>query len=133
MTAIYLALAAGVAATTITKAKVFAPLRVFAKRANSWIGYLVSCPYCASHWLVFALQAVYQVRLGRLDPVVSAFPMIGAAVLVPALLTRLYSFSVDQPKMTWTKAEMREVFERHIDAHRTRIEPTDAVRMYERG
>lgn len=101
LTGVFLALAAGVAATTITKARVFAPLR---QRARGWLGYLLSCPYCASHWLVIAGQAYYQVNLAHLGPIVSTLPIIGAAVLVPALLTRLYSFSDE--KTSWTAGDL---------------------------
>lgn len=123
---ILLALAAGVAATTITKAKVFQPLRSAAKRRSSWLGYLVSCPYCVSHWLVFALQAVYRVRLVHsglpaLDVIVSSFPMIGLAVLVPAVLTRVYRFDVDKPS-TLLDAETKRLFARHIAAHEAMAE-----------
>ena len=40
---------------TIAKERLFAPLRVRLGGKETWCGYLVSCPYCASHWLAFAL------------------------------------------------------------------------------
>jgi hypothetical protein len=121
MIALYLALAAGVAATTITKAKAFQPLRISLKSRNAWAGYLVSCPYCTSHWLVFVLQAIYRVRLLHagplaLDVVVSSFPLIGVAVLVPAVLTRLYRFTPD--RLATSKAWMDGLFpEGHFNEH----------------
>lgn len=101
MNAVYLALAAGVAATTITKAKVFQPMRLAFKARGPWLGYLVSCPYCASHWLVFAGQALYQVRLLHsgvpvADVIISCFPMIGAAAVIPPVLRRLFNFAPDE-------------------------------------
>jgi hypothetical protein len=40
---------------TIAKEKLFEPLRRAAGGMKTWIGYLISCPYCASHWLAFVL------------------------------------------------------------------------------
>jgi hypothetical protein len=42
-------------AQTIAKEKIFEPLRDRLGGKETWLGYLVSCPYCASHWLAFAL------------------------------------------------------------------------------
>jgi hypothetical protein len=42
-------------AQTIAKEKIFEPLRRRLGGKETWLGYLVSCPYCASHWLAFAL------------------------------------------------------------------------------
>lgn len=33
----------------------FEPLRNRLGGNETWLGYLVSCPYCASHWVAFAL------------------------------------------------------------------------------
>jgi hypothetical protein len=40
---------------TIAKERLFAPLRDRLGGKETWLGYLVSCPYCASHWLAFVL------------------------------------------------------------------------------
>jgi hypothetical protein len=42
-------------AQTLTKEKIFEPLRDRLGNKETWFGYLVSCPYCASHYLAFAL------------------------------------------------------------------------------
>jgi hypothetical protein len=42
-------------AHTITRERLFAPLRARAGGHDTWLGYLLSCPYCASHWLAFLL------------------------------------------------------------------------------
>jgi hypothetical protein len=42
-------------AQTIAKEKVFEPLRTALGGKETWFGYLVSCPYCVSHWLAFVL------------------------------------------------------------------------------
>jgi hypothetical protein len=40
---------------TIAKERLFAPLRDRLGGKETWFGYLISCPYCASHWLAFIL------------------------------------------------------------------------------
>ena len=42
-------------AQSIAKEKVFEPLRTALGGKETWLGYLVSCPYCLSHWLSFVL------------------------------------------------------------------------------
>jgi hypothetical protein len=42
-------------AQTIAKERIFQPLRDRLGNKETWLGYLVSCPYCASHYLAFAL------------------------------------------------------------------------------
>jgi Kef-type K+ transport system membrane component KefB len=42
-------------AQTISKERIFAPLRERLGGKETWFGYLVSCPYCASHYLAFML------------------------------------------------------------------------------
>jgi hypothetical protein len=40
---------------TIAKERIFAPLRERLGGTDTWAGYLVSCPYCVSHWIAFLL------------------------------------------------------------------------------
>src|SRR5579884_2310040 len=40
---------------TIAKERICEPLRRWAGGKETWLGYLVSCPYCASHWVAFVL------------------------------------------------------------------------------
>jgi hypothetical protein len=40
---------------TIAKERIFEPLRERLGGKATWFGYLVSCPYCASHYIAFAL------------------------------------------------------------------------------
>jgi hypothetical protein len=40
---------------TVTKERIFAPLREWLGGKETWFGYLVSCPYCVSHYFAFAL------------------------------------------------------------------------------
>jgi uncharacterized membrane protein len=40
---------------TIAKERIFASVRERLGGKETWLGYLVSCPYCASHYIAFAL------------------------------------------------------------------------------
>src|SRR4051794_13837156 len=40
---------------TITRERIFAPLRARLGGKETWLGYLFSCPYCLSHPVAFAL------------------------------------------------------------------------------
>lgn len=40
---------------TIARERLFAPLRRALGGHDTWLGYLVSCPYCVSHWIAFLL------------------------------------------------------------------------------
>ncbi|HZH79253.1 MAG TPA: hypothetical protein VEY88_24745 [Archangium sp.] len=42
-------------AQTISKEQIFAPLRQRLGGKETFFGYLVSCPYCVSHYIAFAL------------------------------------------------------------------------------
>lgn len=42
-------------AHTITRERISEPLRTRLGGKDTWLGYLVSCPYCASHWIAFIL------------------------------------------------------------------------------
>src|SRR4051812_31519724 len=40
---------------TIARERLFEPLRRRLGGRSTWVGYLVSCPYCVSHWIAFVL------------------------------------------------------------------------------
>ncbi len=40
---------------TIARERLFAPMRRALGGHDTWLGYLVSCPYCVSHWVAFVL------------------------------------------------------------------------------
>jgi hypothetical protein len=50
-------------ANTISREKIFAPLRDRLGGKDTWAGYLISCPYCLSHWLAFLFVPLFKVRL----------------------------------------------------------------------
>lgn len=48
---------------TVSEAKVFLPVRAWAKKAPGPLGELLSCGYCLGHWVAFGLVAIYRPRL----------------------------------------------------------------------
>jgi hypothetical protein len=48
------------AAHTVARERLFEPLRRQLGGKETWLGYLVSCPYCVSHWIAFLLVPVTQ-------------------------------------------------------------------------
>ncbi len=48
---------------TIAKERICEPLRKRLRGKETWVGYLVSCPYCNSHWLAFVLVPLTGLRV----------------------------------------------------------------------
>lgn len=86
-TAGVLVLAIAAISLTVTKANVSRPLRDRMALRSKWLGELVSCPFCFSHWLAFAAVAAYRQPLVSsgflvLDLFVTAMAMVAASALV---------------------------------------------------
>jgi hypothetical protein len=43
---------------TIARERIFAPLRARLGGKETWLGYLVSCPYCVSHWIALVMVPI---------------------------------------------------------------------------
>ena len=90
-----IAVAAASISYTITMTELFAPLRAWAPKLGHMIGYLFSCFYCMSHWVVIAAVLLYQPRLIHssslvADLVVSTFFTITLSALVCGLLFQVF-------------------------------------------
>jgi hypothetical protein len=89
-------------AQTLTKERMFEPLRQRLGGQETWLGYLVSCPYCASHWVAFVLvplTGVYgirvQVQWGVLTTLLDWF-LSSMLVVVIAAFLRVAFWFVDE-------------------------------------
>jgi hypothetical protein len=78
-------LAAATVAVTLSKSGVFKPMRLAIKSRSRhwffrWLGKLLDCPYCTSHWTAFAVALVFQPRPvavhWAIDWLLSAFAMV---------------------------------------------------------
>ena len=91
-----LALATSAISVTISKARLFASLREWIASRNEWLGDLVSCSYCTSHWVAIALIAIYRPVLVPqwmpLDFLVSVFGVVAIAAVISGLITKLNPF-----------------------------------------
>ena len=100
ITLLCLGIANGMISLCVTKSKLFEPFRdlFFNRSANnklmSWVYDLVSCPYCFSHWVAFAMVAIWQPRVTDcgclfVDLTISAFVLIGLASYAWAIFWRI--------------------------------------------
>lgn len=90
----FFALAFSVSAVsfTIARTKVSEPLRTWVAKKNTWLGNLITCPYCVSHWLSFAAVGIYRPYLVQqvqpFDFLVTAMAMVAVSCIVTGLITQ---------------------------------------------
>jgi len=92
----FLSMALAAVSITITKTGVFSSLRAWIDERNDWLGELIHCPYCTSHWLTFAVVAFYQPRpiesgVFLVDMVVSTFAIVCLTAWFGGLIYRAYA------------------------------------------
>lgn len=92
VTTIVLGFAIGAVSFTIARTKITQPLREKIKGRNTWLGNLVGCPYCLSHWFAFAAAGLYRPRIVHLwlplDVLVAAMVMVAIAAFVWGLINK---------------------------------------------
>jgi hypothetical protein len=88
-------------ANTISRERVFATLRARLGNKDTWLGYLVSCPYCLSHWISFVLVPLFGLHLAAIPydwpvatPVIDWF-FNSILVVQGAAFLRMIFFSID--------------------------------------
>jgi hypothetical protein len=94
---------------TITRASVFEPLRVWVGQNSKWLGKLISCPYCLSHWVSFLMVAIYQPvviqsSLRLVDLLSSAFAIVALTSPISWLVYR--SFKSMEPQAESDEVKM---------------------------
>jgi len=101
---------------TLAREKLFEPLRNACGGMSTWRGYLVSCAYCASHWLAFLLvplTGAYGINVVPRWPVVS--PLLdwflsSILVTVIAAVLRVGFYFIDEEgRLAKTKKRISEV------------------------
>ncbi|MGZ3439809.1 MAG: DUF1360 domain-containing protein [Polyangia bacterium] len=97
---------------TIAKEEMFRGLRERCGGRDTWLGYLVSCPYCLSHWVAFLivpLTRTYYVHMGPrvpiLSPIVDWF-LSSILVTVVAAFLRVIFFFVDETQALTRKRKV---------------------------
>lgn len=98
---------------TLTKERIFATLRERLGGKETWLGYLVSCPYCASHYIAFVLvplTGTYLVRVavdwGALSLVLDWFLSSILVTVVAAFLRIVFYFVDEKQGLTRTEKEL---------------------------
>jgi uncharacterized membrane protein len=87
---------------TIARERICEPLRRRLGGRETWLGYLVSCPYCVSHWLAMILvpiTGVYPIQVTpRLGVLSGVLRWLLATVLVAVLAAffRVIFYFVDE-------------------------------------
>jgi hypothetical protein len=100
---------------TIAREKIFEPLRARCGGMSTWRGYLLSCPYCASHWLAFVLvplTGAYGVRMAFHWPVITPvldwfFSSILVTVIAAVLRVGFY-FIDEEARLAKTKKQVTQ-------------------------
>lgn len=57
---LFLALVSATMTVTLTRASIFERPRRWLSEKSVFLGKLLACPYCSSHWVAFALVGVYR-------------------------------------------------------------------------
>lgn len=91
-----LALAVGCIAMTVARSGLFRSLRLWVDRKSAFLGELVGCPYCMSHWLAVGAMVVYRPRLvtsdvAAIDYLVTGFALVAVSSLVAGLIFRAFA------------------------------------------
>lgn len=99
-TCVVLAMVVSGTSYTITGTEIFEPLRRFLVARSKWLGHLISCFYCTSHWITFLLVALYrpvlvETSFALVNLAISAFFVIQLATFLTGLLFK--SFSIIMP------------------------------------
>ena len=98
---IIIALAVSPISFTITKTKIFKPIRSWAFSKNKFLGELLECPYCSSHWisLLFCIIIVPQ-------PIKSAFIIMNIIIstFVVVFFSSVFNFVI------WWSYERMDIY-----------------------
>jgi hypothetical protein len=90
-----LGVASGVIVLTVTKSSIFAFIRVWVKSKSPFIGELISCPYCFSHWICFLIAIIYRKPIIQVIPVmdfiVTWLVMVFISSICAGIIFKLFS------------------------------------------
>jgi len=90
LTLIILSAATAGLSMTISKSKITLSLRNYLIRNIPWLGELLSCPYCVSHWVA----AIFVIFLSPLTipftPIITIFAIVAISTIVEGLMFQLF-------------------------------------------
>lgn len=110
---------------TIAKERIFEPLRHRLGGKETWLGYLVSCPYCVSHWVAFVLvplTGAYGIAISPRWPIVSPildwfFSSILVTVIAAFFRVGFWFVDESQALVRERKRVERAIEQEHDDAN----------------
>jgi hypothetical protein len=88
----------GVISLTLTKSKLFSPVRNWIRYRSPWWGELVSCPYCASHWVGGLLTLTLRPAGPLAWLSASAMAILIAALTSAVIFRAISTISPSQPE-----------------------------------
>lgn len=75
---------------TISKGGIFRPMRLYiCKTESKFLGELISCPYCVSHWVSWIIMFVIFKSLS-LDFIISSFAAITLSMFWTGIIARSF-------------------------------------------
>jgi hypothetical protein len=85
---------------TITKSKLFKPLREWMQQHNPIIGDLMGCFYCLSHWIAAGWMLILPIPFIPTRPIInfilSTFATVSLATIIVGLMFRLTMFQENE-------------------------------------
>ena len=90
-----LGICCGTISYTLTKGSIFGPLREWVIMRSLWLGKLIMCPYCMSHWVAFGAMLVFHPRMigstsTWVDYLATGFALTGLSALFAATIFKLF-------------------------------------------
>jgi hypothetical protein len=90
---VLLSIACGAISMTVSKSKVFLPVRRWIKSWSVFLGEGLACPYCTSHWVAFILMLIYFPRVLHSGVTVIDFCVETMVVVAMASMTAWVVYS----------------------------------------
>lgn len=84
---------------TLTKGSIFGPLRVWVIERSLWLGKLMSCPYCMSHWIALGAMVIFHPKMiggpAWIDYTATWFTLTGLSAVVAGIIFKLFFVKED--------------------------------------
>ncbi len=89
-----LALCNGATSTSLTKTRIFRFFRTFVSSRSKFLGEMVNCTYCMTHWISLISVMIWRPRItycgfAPLDYLVSVFAIVALSSIVSGIIYRL--------------------------------------------
>lgn len=90
---IFISLAVSSISYTISKTDIFESIRKKISKHSNWLGKLISCPYCLSHWISFVI-ILFIYRTFNLEVFVLTFAIVTLSAIWTGKISRSFDFMV---------------------------------------